>query len=88
MPLQTAVAIVAAAILIILFFRILKAPFRLIFKLIVNTAAGFIALIIINFLGGFIGLSVGVNWINAVIVGIFGVPGAALILIIRWLTML
>jgi len=53
-----------------------------------NIALGFISLIIINILGSFIGISIGINWLNALVVGIFGVPGAALLLILQWLLLI
>jgi len=81
---QIIVAIIVVA-LIFIFFKLFKAPLRLIFKLIINTIGGFITLVIINFLGSFIGISIGVNWLNAVIVGIFGLPGVGLLLILKWL---
>ncbi len=86
--LQTTAIIVIIAILVLLVFVILKKPIRVILKLLLNTVIGFVALFAINYLGAFIGISVAVNWINAVIVGVLGVPGVALILLIKWLTVI
>jgi inhibitor of the pro-sigma K processing machinery len=58
---------------------------KIIFKLILNTIIGFLALFVINWLGAFIGISVAVNWLNAIIVGVLGVPGVALILLLKWI---
>ena len=77
---------VTAIILFFLIFSIFKAPLRLIFKLLINTVVGLAALFLVNYIGGHIGISVPVNWINAVIVGVFGVPGFAVVLILRWIT--
>ena len=49
---------------------------------------GFLILILINYLGSYIGISIGINWINALVVGILGLPGAALLLILHWLTII
>lgn len=76
---------IIVVVLIVVFFMLIKTPIRLIFKLIINTVGGFITLIIVNFLGSFIGISIGVNWLNAIIVAIFGMPGLGLILILKWL---
>ncbi len=72
----------------LLVFVILKKPIKIILKLLLNTVCGFIALFVINYLGAFIGISVAVNWINAVIVGALGVPGVALILLLKWITVI
>lgn len=83
--LQTAGIIITVAILALIVFIILKKPIKIIFKLILNTIIGFLALFAINYLGAFIGITIAVNWINAVIIGVLGVPGVALILLLRWL---
>ena len=77
-----AIAVVA---LLFLFVKLFKAPLRLLFKLLINTIGGFITLAIINWLGSYIGITIGVNWVNALIVGIFGLPGIGLLLILKWL---
>lgn len=80
--------IILAVILIIGFLKLLKKPLKLVFKLLLNTLMGFIALILINIAGAFIGISIGINWINSLVVGIFGVPGVALLLILQWLLLI
>ena len=88
MDTATIVAICVAVLLFIIIFRkIIKTSLRFIFKLLLNTVMGFIALFVINLLGGFIGISIGVNWITAIVVGIFGLPGVALLLLLQWLLM-
>ncbi|NLT14047.1 MAG: hypothetical protein GXY05_06860 [Clostridiales bacterium] len=86
--LQTTAIIVIIAILVLAVFIILRKPIKIVFKLILNTVIGFIALFAINFLGSFIGVSVAVNWINAVLVGVLGIPGVALILLIKWIAVI
>jgi inhibitor of the pro-sigma K processing machinery len=86
--LQTTAIIVIIAILVLLVFVILRKPIKIVFKLLLNIVIGFIALFAINYLGSFIGVTVAVNWINAVIVGVLGVPGVALILLLRWITVI
>jgi inhibitor of the pro-sigma K processing machinery len=86
--LQTTAIIVIIAILVLLVFVILRKPIKIVFKLLLNIVIGFIALFAINYLGSFIGVTVTVNWINAVIVGVLGVPGVALILLLRWITVI
>lgn len=74
---------VALLLLAVLFIKLFKTPLKLIFKLFFNTLGGFIALIVLNYFGAFIGITLGVNWLNALIVGIFGLPGIGLLLIVR-----
>lgn len=81
-----AVGIAAGVILMLLLvMRIFTSPVKLIFKLLLNTILGFLALIAINFLGAAIGLTIGVNLINALVIGCLGVPGVGLLLLLRWL---
>lgn len=85
---QTAGLIAIVAILALIVLMILKKPVKVIFKLVLNTLIGFLALFAINYLGGFIGITLAINWLNAVIVGVLGVPGLALLLMLKWLTVL
>ena len=86
--LQTTAIIIIIAILVLVVFTILRKPMKIVFKLILNTVIGFFALLAINYLGAFIGVTVAVNWINAVIVGVLGVPGVALILLLKWIAVI
>ena len=85
MDIQKVIAIAVVVILFIIIIKIFKAPIKFIFKILLNTVFGFIALLLFNYVGAFIGVALGINWINALVVGIFGVPGLALLLILQWL---
>ena len=52
-------------------------------QLLVQLYSGFVMLFIFNFLGGFIGLSLSVGWISAIVAGILGIPGIILLLLIE-----
>ncbi|MTI48797.1 MAG: pro-sigmaK processing inhibitor BofA [Firmicutes bacterium] len=71
--------------LILLYFIgwILIVPIKIIGKLIINGILGGIALIIVNFIGGFLNFSIGINPINAVIVGFLGIPGLILLIVLQ-----
>ena len=60
---------------------LLLAPFKIILRLILNAVVGAIVLIVLNLLGGTIGVILPLNPLNAVITGFFGLPGIALIFI-------
>jgi inhibitor of the pro-sigma K processing machinery len=56
-------------------------------KLLLRSAAGFAALFLFNAAGGGFGLSVGLNILNAGVVGVLGLPGFALLLVLQYLTL-
>ncbi len=58
-------------------------PLKKIFKLIINGVLGGITLLIFNFIGGYFGLNIIINPLNAIIVGLLGVPGVILLLILQ-----
>ncbi len=78
-------AAIAGIILLIVLVRFFIAPIRIIMKLCFNTLLGFAGLISLDLFGAYIGMSLGVNLINAVVVGLLGLPGLALLLLLRWL---
>ena len=78
--------ILAAAVLLLkLLFRLLRLPIRAFFKLLIHAAVGFIALFVLNFLGSYIGLYIEMNWVNAAVTGVLGVPGVLLLLLVQFL---
>ena len=76
--------IAAAGLLVFLVIRIFSTPLRWAFKLLINALSGFVGLFVLNYLGGFIGIELGVNWINAIAVGALGVPGVVLLLLLKY----
>lgn len=62
---------------------LLVIPLRVIFKLIINGLIGGATLFIFNLIGGLFGLGIAINPLNALIVGILGVPGVILLLILQ-----
>lgn len=82
---MTVLTVVVMIGLLAVVFKIFATPLRWVLKLLLNAVFGFIALFVVNFLGGFIGLSIGMNWINAIIVGVLGVPGIVLLLLVKYL---
>ena len=77
------VAYVAGVLILYALGKMLLIPLRSIFNLIVNAVIGGGVLLVINFIGSFWGFVVGVNPITALIVGMLGVPGVALIIALR-----
>ena len=77
--------LMAAAVIavIILLLKIIAAPMKLAFKLLLNALFGFIILFVFNFFGDFVGFTLGINWVNALITGCLGVPGVILLILIK-----
>ena len=76
---------VAIGIAVLIVMRIFTLPVKWIFKLLLNTVLGFVGLFLVNWLGSYIGISLGINVVNAVVVGTFGIPGLILLLLLRLL---
>jgi inhibitor of the pro-sigma K processing machinery len=62
---------------------LLVLPIKFIIKLVVNGIIGAVALIVFNFLGGYIGITIGVNPITALIAGFLGIPGVVLMIFVK-----
>ena len=71
----------AAVVFVILLIKVISAPIKWILKMLLNAALGFVVLFILNFFGEFIGISVPINLISALITGFFGVPGVLLLVL-------
>lgn len=66
-------------------FWVFRAPLRIALKLLLNTILGFVGLILLNLAAPFTGIALGVNLFNAVCIGVLGLPGFALLLLVRWI---
>ena len=80
------VLLIAAIVLaVILVLRLLAKPIRFLFKLLINTAFGFVLLWLVNFFGGAIGIELELSVLNALLVGFLGIPGVLLVLALHFL---
>ena len=68
-----------------LLFGLLKKPMALALKLLLNALSGFVFLFLFNIVGSFFEVSLGLNWINAIVTGVLGVPGVALLLLVKYI---
>lgn len=85
MDVTTILAVTGTGVLLLfLSAKALSAPLRIAFRAVLNTLLGFGALLLVNATEGFTGLSLGLNLFNALVVGIFGVPGLGLLLLVQW----
>ena len=76
------ISLVIIVFLVVAGIRLLTAPLHLLMKLAVNAALGLLALWLVNMLPG---VSLGLNLVNALIVGIFGMPGLILLILLHWI---
>lgn len=75
------IAFFGGLFLIFLVGKLLLLPIKIVTKLLFNGIIGGVALYIFNIVGGIFGLEISITSLNAIIVGILGVPGVLLILI-------
>ena len=54
-------------------------------KLVLRTAAGAGVLALLAQIGGALGVQLGVNLCNAMVLGVLGVPGFGLLMMLNWL---
>ncbi len=54
-------------------------PIKIILRLLINSVAGAIAIMVINWIGSFWDIHISLNVLSAVIVGVLGVPGAIML---------
>ncbi len=81
---QKLLAAVLAGFLLLALLRVFSTPLRLALKLLVNTLLGFLALWAVNLTAAVTGVSLGLNLMNALVIGILGLPGFVLLLLVQW----
>ena len=83
MELSTIIYYVIGLFLLYIAGIILVWPIKKIFKLIGNGILGGLILFLFNTIGKYFGLGIAINPLNAIIVGLLGVPGVVLLLILQ-----
>ena len=69
-----------AMLMLVLFRR----PLESLFRLVVRSGLGMVFLWLFQGLGGLLGVHLGVNLLNSLILGALGAPGFALLLLVQW----
>jgi len=64
---------------------ILLIPIKLLMKLIWNGVIGGLTLLLVNAIGGLIGITIIINPLNALIAGFLGVPGVIILLLFQFI---
>lgn len=70
-----------ALILIFLLGRAMLIPIKMILKLLLNSVVGAVLMIVINFIGLNFGIMIPLNVVNALTVGVLGIPGVIMLLL-------
>ncbi len=60
-------------------------PIKILLRLVINSVAGAISILLINWIGANWDIHISLNVLSAVIVGILGVPGAILLAVYHYI---
>ena len=63
---------------------LLRWPLAQLIRLTLRSSVGLFLLALLSQVSNFIGISLGVNVINALVLGLLGVPGFGLLLMLQW----
>lgn len=74
----------AVGLLLLSVLLVLHRPLGRLLKLLVRSSLGLAVLAFLQQLGGLFGITLGVNWVNALILGALGIPGFGLLLLLQW----
>lgn len=79
----TALALVGLFLLVAVV-RLFRRPLKLALRVVVNGALGLGALWLLNSAAPVTGVTLGLNWFNALTVGVLGLPGLGLLVLVKW----
>jgi len=74
----------AAGLLLCAALFLLRRPAARLLRLLVRSSVGLAALALFSQIGGAMGITLGVNWANALVLGLLGAPGFGLLLMVQW----
>ena len=78
--LEIVVAFAVGIIVLALLAKIVTLPLQMVWKLITNSIVGAVVLLVVNLFGAGVHISI----LNALIAGIFGVPGVVAVLLLTY----
>lgn len=70
-------------LILFLICKLLAVPLKIILKLVGNAIVGAVVLILFNLVGGIFGFTLPLNALNALVVGVLGIPGILLLVVLR-----
>lgn len=80
---SVAVGYILGLMIIFVLARICLKPIKFIIKILLNSVAGALLLFVINTLGSYFGIYIGINAVTAVAVGLLGLPAVILMLLLQ-----
>lgn len=80
---ENLVTLLIPLVLLGLLLRVMLLPIRLLWKLLINSACGFICLWLLNWISGFTGVLFPINAVTAAIAGFLGLPGILLLALVQ-----
>lgn len=75
-------AFLAGLLVLKILCKLLRFSAKILGKLIGNAILGAVILLVFNFIGGLFGLTLSITPLNALLVGVLGVPGVILLLLL------
>ena len=82
-PMEALTAFVLGLILLFILIKLLYAPLRLAIKLFINAILGGALLVFLNLVLKIFGITIGINFVTAMVTGVLGVPGISLLLFLQ-----
>lgn len=83
-PLSGYMAWCLAGLLLCAALLVLRRPAARLLRLALRSSVGLAALALFSRVGSLIGVSLGVNLVNALVLGLLGAPGFGLLLLLQW----
>ncbi len=80
-----ALAVIIGVIVILLVGKIFLLPLKWVLRLVGNILIGGIIIVVINGIGQFFNFQLSLNLYSALIVGLLGVPGVALLFVLKYI---
>ena len=71
------VTLLIPVLFLLLLIRVIMLPIRVVWKLFINSACGFVCLWLLNWISGFTGVQFPINAVTVLIAGFLGLPGIA-----------
>lgn len=75
---------VAGGLILVIILALLRKPLKGLARLLARTGVGLAVLYVFSQVGTFIGVTLGVNLANALVLGVLGMPGLGLLLLLHW----
>jgi inhibitor of the pro-sigma K processing machinery len=75
----------ACVCFLFIFGRIFIVPIKKVLKLVINSILGGLLIYIINWVGSGFNFHIGLNFFTSILIGILGIPGAVVLIILRFL---